>query len=359
MIPVKPTPPPDFIEEQIPNWTELFGSPDYCTCKHCRSIYSPAAYFVELLQFLENESTYQSEDTSGPDSGYTNGLELLLSRRPDLEHIELTCANTNTPLPYVDLVNEILERVVLSSEPGTNSPQTTWSAEELAANPEHVERAAYEEVLSDAIYPWELPFDLYAEEARIYLKHLGATRSRLMEVFFTGSTPGAAYLNEDIAREYLEITEQEWKLLSGQTYQYESQWPVLWGLAENNNAIENPYDTSNGTISGTWDQVLRHCWILLKRSGLTLDEFKALLRLRFVNPQGTITIEGQEHCRIHCLRLHFPGDAEPLSSDEAKAAFRRICLFVRLRRRLDWSAYELDQALSTGRRQLVFPFSDN
>ncbi|HUT72078.1 MAG TPA: neuraminidase-like domain-containing protein [Desulfatiglandales bacterium] len=348
MIPPVPTPPPDFIEEQIPNWSELFGSPDYCTCKHCRSIYSPAAYFVELLQFLENESTYQSEETSGLDSGYTNALDLLLSRRPDLEHIELTCANTDTPLPYIDLVNEILERAAAPTLESTDWPQTTWSAEELAANPERVQRAAYESVLSDAIYPWDLPFDLCAEETRIYLKHLGVPRSQLIEVFLkNSSSPGAAYLNEDIVREYLGITEQEWLLLRGQTYQNESQWPALWGLTGTGNEIPNPYDTSNVTISGTWDEVLRHCWILLKRSGITLAELKELLRLRSVNPQGSITMEGEEDCRIQDLRLQFTADdTEPLSSDEAKAAFRRICLFVRLHRRLGWSVYKLDQALA-------------
>ena len=35
--------------------------------------------------------------------------EVLLSRRPDIGEIELTCDNTNVPLPYVDLVNELLE----------------------------------------------------------------------------------------------------------------------------------------------------------------------------------------------------------------------------------------------------------
>ena len=30
----------------------LFGSMDFCACEHCRSILSPAAYLVDLLQFL-------------------------------------------------------------------------------------------------------------------------------------------------------------------------------------------------------------------------------------------------------------------------------------------------------------------
>jgi hypothetical protein len=36
----------------MPNLRGLFGSLDLCECEHCRSVYSPAAYLVELLQFL-------------------------------------------------------------------------------------------------------------------------------------------------------------------------------------------------------------------------------------------------------------------------------------------------------------------
>ena len=34
----------------------LFWSADYCECGHCNSIYSPSAYFVELLQYIRNNN---------------------------------------------------------------------------------------------------------------------------------------------------------------------------------------------------------------------------------------------------------------------------------------------------------------
>ena len=40
------------MENKIPDYAELFGSPDICQCEHCRSVYSAAAYFVDLLRFL-------------------------------------------------------------------------------------------------------------------------------------------------------------------------------------------------------------------------------------------------------------------------------------------------------------------
>jgi Tc toxin complex TcA C-terminal TcB-binding domain/Neuraminidase-like domain/Salmonella virulence plasmid 28.1kDa A protein len=86
-----------------PDYSTLFGSLDLCDCEHCQSLYSPAAYFVDILRFLDN--CPQPTDTSP--------LQVLLERRPDIEHIELTCENTNTELPYVDLINEILEAAVV------------------------------------------------------------------------------------------------------------------------------------------------------------------------------------------------------------------------------------------------------
>ena len=86
------------LNDEIPNWVTLFGPPVSCECVHCRSVYSPAAYLVDTLNFLE--------DNAGA------ALTELLRRRPDIANIELSCENTNTPVPYVDLVNEVLENAV-------------------------------------------------------------------------------------------------------------------------------------------------------------------------------------------------------------------------------------------------------
>ncbi|KAL9632574.1 MAG: hypothetical protein Q9204_003733 [Flavoplaca sp. TL-2023a] len=38
------------------NLEQSFGSLDYCACENCNSVTSPAAHFVELLQFLRNNN---------------------------------------------------------------------------------------------------------------------------------------------------------------------------------------------------------------------------------------------------------------------------------------------------------------
>ncbi|MGA9768044.1 MAG: neuraminidase-like domain-containing protein [Blastocatellia bacterium] len=93
----------DTAKDSIPDWETLFGALDFCACRDCASAHGPAAYFVDLLMFLKDRKVEDSSQTV---------KDLLFRRRPDLGDIELSCENTNTPLPFIDLVNEVLENVV-------------------------------------------------------------------------------------------------------------------------------------------------------------------------------------------------------------------------------------------------------
>ena len=90
-----------------------------------------------------------------------NPLDVLLARRPDLQHLGLSCENTNTALPYVDLVHEILEHwVVNGTLAGFEGHDTRPDAAtaDLLADPEFVVDAAYDTTKA-AVYPSPLPFD--------------------------------------------------------------------------------------------------------------------------------------------------------------------------------------------------------
>ncbi|WP_441291589.1 neuraminidase-like domain-containing protein [Sorangium sp. KYC3313] len=80
---------------KLPNWITLFGDLNKCACKHCQTVLSPGAYLMDLLEWVDGAPK-----------------RTLFERRPDLEDIELTCSNTDTVLPYIDIVNEVLEAVV-------------------------------------------------------------------------------------------------------------------------------------------------------------------------------------------------------------------------------------------------------
>lgn len=288
---------PDEVDG-IPDYESLFGSLDLCECERCRSVYSPAAYLVDILHWLENRVT----------DGRT-ALEVLFRRRPDIGQIELNCDNTNTVLPYIDLVNEVLENAVA---PDGAAYQTGATADVLRVHPEHLNPDAYD-TLAQAGYPWALPFGLWAEEARLYLDHLGVPRYRLMEVF---RRPGSDPQPRDIAAERLGLTPLGREIIvgdaGGETRDY-------WGMAPND-----------------WVDRLAQVSALLERAGLTYDELEDLLATEYINPDGNIQVVfAGPNCELDDAAI----------SDLTEAALDRLHRFVRLQRNLGWSSRELDAAL--------------
>ena len=41
------------VTKDFPNLKSLFKLADVCACEHCRSVYSPAAYMVEILDKVQ------------------------------------------------------------------------------------------------------------------------------------------------------------------------------------------------------------------------------------------------------------------------------------------------------------------
>ena len=95
---------PKKIIENYPTLQTLFGSQDACACGHCSSVLGPAAYFVDVLQFIKN--AHLDWMLLGDPYLYWIG------RRPDLQDLELSCNNTNTVVPAIDLALEVLENAV-------------------------------------------------------------------------------------------------------------------------------------------------------------------------------------------------------------------------------------------------------
>lgn len=191
---------------RIPTIDELFGTNDLCACASCLSILSSAAYYVDLLQFV----------------GQTKAnLDALLARRPDLAHIQLTCDNTNTRIPYVDLVNEILASFVAHDKPFAYNDPTdgvvNGTAEELRVNPipltgaaTQAEMDAYVK-LGKAVFPFLLPFHHWLEVVRLYLAHFGIKRETLMRRFQPDTDQDTELT---IAAETLGLSPQEFEVVT-------------------------------------------------------------------------------------------------------------------------------------------------
>ncbi|HEX8922100.1 MAG TPA: neuraminidase-like domain-containing protein, partial [Pyrinomonadaceae bacterium] len=305
--------------KDIPNLQTLFGSIDYCACNECRSVLSPAAYLVDVLEFLRQRSSPTSDGSV---------LDLLFARRPDLGEIELTCENTNTKVPYIDLVNEILENAV---EPAVlpadwqrppltpekhEQFQTRLSEEELSVYPEHINANAYAQ-LRRAVYPWTLPFDLWMEETRAYLGHLNTTRAALIEAFRPPASPGDSSAIE-IARDTLGLPAATWDIIINQST---SGVREFWGQPPR-------LPLENLSIVRTF----------LSRSGLTHAELTELLKTRFINPNlptQAVTIEPATSCALDEMRLTGLTDE----------VLNKVHRFIRLWRILGWTMRDLDIAI--------------
>jgi hypothetical protein len=181
------------------NIENLFGSMDQCICDDCTTVYGPASYFVDILNFLRNNNldplkpNVNTSVAGEADNIQDTVLDKLFRRRPDLGNLELTCENTNTVLPYIDLANEVMESFIVNLDAFamTQPPQATievfnvstdTTSAELLSQPQNINYNAYR-TLSTAVYPFTLPYHLPISQARVFLSFLNVTRSNMVDLF--------------------------------------------------------------------------------------------------------------------------------------------------------------------------------
>lgn len=256
---------PQLVEyfEGLPTYQSLFGGLNYCECPHCRSIFGPAAYFLDLMRITDEYITDVNthKDSDNIPAGFT-----LEERRPDLFELYLTCANTDTPVPYLSIVNGILERRIERETPdvtgtaqagtastitlaasasqvpsfyvgmiveltdGTGKGQSRnvtayagssrvasvhadWNVVPDATTKYRLTDTAYQSV-STAQFPFNLPFNLPLEEMRLYLGELQTTFATVLERLAVPQPelPGVKAI--DVAREYLGLSIEEYRIVT-------------------------------------------------------------------------------------------------------------------------------------------------
>jgi hypothetical protein len=281
------------VVQQFPSMATLFGNMDFCQCDDCRSVLSPAAYFVDVLEFLRQSTSNAA--------GYTP-LDVLLGkdetvpgRRPDLGALPLTCENTNTAMPYIDLVNEILEYYIAHAGLDTNAAYDTGTATtaDLTAEPQHILPQVYNTTLKQAVYPLNLPFDLWIETVRGFLNYFKSPLAQVLdtlrpvdnlELFTDGSS--RAYYRAQILAETLGISPAEYDVLTviDPSTQMSSvqNWFKLYGYADENTALNgqlDPTDPSQYLVAP-----LKSAKNLSERLGLSYQELTDLVTAGFLNP---------------------------------------------------------------------------
>lgn len=268
--------------QDLPDLQALFGPLDYFECKDCQSVYSPAAYLVDLLQYLKQ---FKATPLSGAPlavASLTNARDAFLFRRPEVQYIALDCNNTDVTLPYIDLVNEILEAFIAPPSPPPTPPiiiETTGTSAERRALPQQISQQAYV-ATNGAVFPLTLPFNLAFAQTTAYLAAMGTSRTSLMNLFATSASgPSAAA----IACSALGTNGSMQALINGSdTHQ---RWE-RWGFSSQNPT--NVIDPKTRTTFNPTDYVaaLGKVPVLLQRSALSLRELYQLLEVAWVTKSG-------------------------------------------------------------------------
>ncbi len=287
----------------LPDLELLFGSLDACDCPHCASIYGPAAYLADVFRFLDSHSA---------STGGRTVLDVLSNRRPDLTKVKLNCPNTETPLPFIDLTNEVLERVFPGSQ-GNDDLQTTLPADELRAAPEHQDATVYD-LLRTSDIPISSAYDLWADQIRTLLQHLGVPRWQLMKVLGTAQP-------DDIAAEFFGISVHEAGLISTPK-EAASDQDGYWG-----------FDSTRASIP-----VLE----VMERTKISYLQLQLLLQCSWITPKGDP--------QVHLTRPATSADLNLQTLDAVTPrVLDRMHRFLRLSRHTPWDRWELDLLLRADR----------
>ena len=332
--------------KQFPTLESLFGSMDFCECEHCRSVLSPAAYLVDLLQFVDAEpgvwgnflATWSKNHGGHAYTGpYTlNGQQLtgkykkpydaLIERRPDLPHIPLTCENTHTALPYIDIVNEILEYYVANGKLEEEAAHDTGEATtaELLAEPQNVIRGAYDK-LREARYPLTLPFDLWIETVRQFCNYFETPLARVLEVFRPGDdlfAPAQPFDRFTIFMESLGLSSAELAIFTDPAPL--AKWHELYGFTT---AAEATTEAADATTGQRID--LNSAKALSRRLGVTYKEIAEIVQTGFVNPKlAKLGVLYKLGVSIHDARFYLdhkgllPQEPTTLSPEDQKRRLR-------------------------------------
>ena len=286
--------------KEIPGFADFFGNQDYCQCDSCSSILSPAAYFVDLMTFVDEHVT-QPTFAAKP-----NHPLKLQNRRPDLWTLQLDCENTNTPLPYLVIINEILENAV-AKEVGFAGNFADRAA---------VGTAVYRNTLTDRVHSFSQPLNLAFEEVRVYLRHFERT--------FADVAEAAGTKGPTLARLRLALTPRDYQLV----LQPQANLAFL-------NAV---YGLTFVEVAGNIQKV--DAQTLLKPMGVTRAQLGELVAASFVTDGGAaIEIKGERR------------SAESIQNDIENvnglttAKLDRLHRFVRLWRATGWRIGEVDLAL--------------
>jgi len=365
----------------FPGWDGLFQIGDLCDCEPCRSVLSPAAYFADLLMFLKDRR-----------AGTATVKDVLFRRRPDLGYLELNCDNALIPLPYIDVVCEVLEDAVAAGandlelrglnaliptdiENSKRKVQSLFLQYQISLgadfsllqeNPSNPDRwVAHGDDVTYLLKKKTTP-DFFAEilrntktgadELRAYPQYVNPKAyEKLRAAKYPIKLPFDLFA-EEVRAAFRKVNLRRWDLMR-----------TLRGAATPGNSSDNDVATEYFSISADpaaafdeqrlilkddvtvagqqeiWGETGNAAWLnrvgtvkyFIQKTGLEYNELLALLDLKFINPRGDIAINYSDDPGCDTSR-QFIQTLDPKKLD-------RIHRFLRLWRKLrSWEMWELD-----------------
>ncbi|MES2730090.1 MAG: neuraminidase-like domain-containing protein, partial [Bacteroidota bacterium] len=265
---------------EIDGYDALFGSQDFCDCDACKSILSPAAYFTDLMYFTQEHVSKQVFIPAHIDHPL-----YLKNRRPDLWTLKLSCQNTSTELPYLQVVNEVLESYLIKQFPGT---------------------PVYDMLLS-AKWSCRQPFNLVLEEIRLFLSHFDLSLDHLYKMLNVSAS--------EQYREKLKLSKDELPLVST---------PDPVGVRQRFGNI--PLNQLNLAD-------------FIRLAGISRSELDDLLQTKFVSAIATVKVNVvQSNADIQVY--------EEKLTNLTDANLDLIHRYIRLWKKTDWSLREFDLILN-------------
>lgn len=238
--------------KQLEALRKLFGNLDACECAHCLSVLSPAAYFVDLMHYVERYiSTPQDANRT------------LKARRADLWELPLSCDNTHTIVPTLDIVNRVLE---------------TWLKQKLNLN-SSVELFNEIATLGASRFTlgfkptFSLPTNFPLQRLEILLSHFGLSRDRVAQAL--------GWTTDDRIHTRLQLTADERTLITS---------PLTTNLSAAVSYFENLYGITSGLSQLDANALLVRGYNLSQLQRITKidrDVLRTLVLSHFVSADGS------------------------------------------------------------------------
>lgn len=282
----------------LPSYQDIFGSLNYADTEHTMTLFSPAAYFVDLMR-IEQDYIQVPNQATIPDS------MKLENRRPDLFSLPLTMADMEETVPYIKIAIERMEAFLA----------------QIAGEDKNLYKS-----LAKRLYPFHLPVQLPLERMRLYLQTM---KLQLQDIYLAMNAKEVP-----VAAEELSLSAEAWDLIT-KADASEAGLKKCYGVTDLTNLSDVQFFCRQAGVN---EKELRE----IIYQNLSESELEAKLQSRFFVNQGV----------AEPLAIHDGTEGLKLESLD-NGALDRLNRFIRLAAGIGWTYTELDWALGCVREDTV------